>query len=496
MDINNRANETLLDFSDIFWGFIDQWKAVILFSLIISIIVTGLKYKRDSDAYTAAITAAKENPITAEVAAQRINETLDALSDEDRSAVNFALGFYSLLSDKYKYQAESPIMSVDPNHTEILTITYRITGDIDPSLLTSLNEVYITAFNDHVALEAISDATSAKIAPDYIKELISFSDPYTALSQTPASIIQEDNTFTVYVIIPKNESSELIEGAITDVLKKKSHEYSASIAPHTIETVSVTSSATACNSVLTKQSDIYYSSSYLKSSLDGVVSGFNPQQSEAYNLILQLQSAINDNGGEAAGLSIVPEPAKPTLSKKAMVLGFVPGIFLYLFAFIICLIFSYKTGSAKIAKKITHKRLLGEFYQNTAETSILGKLLHSPTVFNLWHRGKTDLEKQAEEVSQSLDVIAAREGLENILIVNTYSGQDTFTDSIKKACSADDLSISVLQQDDINDEAFKDVTDAVLSVSTNTRVKNLYELIDLLNYYRINILGFIFTTDH
>lgn len=496
MDNNNRTNETLLDFSNIFWGFIDQWKAVLLFSVIIALVVTGIKYKYDTNTYNAAVAAANENTITADQAMQKINETLDALAVEDKAAVDYALGFHSLILDKYRYQTESPIMRLDPNHTEVITITYRISGALEPSQLSSLNDGYLTAFNDHTALETVSDATTSKIAPDYVKELISFADPYSGLSQIPASIVQEDNTFNIFVVIPKDESADSIESAVTDVIKKKSRELSADTAPHTVETVSVSSSVTACNSVLQKQSDIYYSTSYLRSSLNAVVAEFNPQQAEAYNLVLQMQAFINGGADASAELSLVPEPAKPGISKKAMVLGFIPGMLFYLFAYIVCLVFGGKTVSAKVAEKITHKRLLGEYYQSAPASGLLGKLLHSPAVFNFRHRGKTGLEEQVSEVSQSLDVISAREGIDNILVVNTYDGEDPFTDSIKKTCNEAGLSLDVLQQADINDEAFKDVTDAVISVSDSTGIKQLYSLVDLLDYYRIKILGFVYTANH
>ena len=495
MDYNNRSNETLLDFSGIIWGFLEQWKAVLIFSLIISLLVTGLKYRHDIAEYNAAVTAAKENAITADQAEQRIQEILDSLSDEDRSVVNFALGFHSLISDKCKYQSESPIMSVDPNHTEVLSIIYRISGDIEPSLRSSLDDGYITAFNDYAALESVSEATSTKIAPDYIKELISFSDPYSELSKTPVSIIQDDNTFSVFVIIPEGESSDIIEGAITDIIKKKSRDLSVSIAPHTIEVVSTSSSKAVCNSVLAKQSDIYYSVSYLKSYLSTAVSEFNPQQSAAYNAVLQLQSHIISNEDNIADSGLTPEPAKPEISRRVMAFGVILGILLYLFAFIMYLVFSEKIISANVAKKIIHKRLLGEYYQNNAEAGLLGKLLHSPAVSGFRYRDKNNLEEQAAAVSKALEVISSREDIDNILIVNTCSEQESFTDSIRKSCISDDISLSVLQQADFNDASIKNVNNAVISISYDTRIKQLYSLLDLLDYYRINILGFIYIAD-
>lgn len=495
MDKNNRSNETLLDFSCIFWGFIDQWKAILFFSLIFSLLITGLKYRSDSLAYDAAVSASKESVITAEQAAKQIEDILGTLSNEDKAAVDYALGFHSLISDKYKYQTESPIMNIDHNHTEVLTITYRIEGDIDHSLRSTLNDGYITTFNDQSALETISEAVSKKIAPEYIKELISFSDPYAGLSQVPASIIQDDNSFNVFVIIPKNASPDLIETAVTDVIKKRCRDLSVSIVPHTIDTVSSGTSTSVCNGVQVKQSDVYYSISYLKGSLDTAISGLSPSQSAAYSTLIQLQNIINGNA-EVMNNVTVADPIKPGVSKQFLFIGFILGILLYFFAFTIYLVLSSKIVSAKVAERVIHKRILGEYYNNVAKSSIISKLFHSPAIFNLRHRDMTDLEKQASEVSQSLDVISSREKISNIMLINTYSEQDTFTDSIKKACNSDGISLNVLQQTDINDEAFKDVSNAIISVSNNTRINKLYSVIDLLDYYHINILGFVYTASH
>lgn len=490
MDNNHRANETLLDLSSIFWGFIDQWKAILLFSLIISLLITGIKYRYDSATYEAAVAAAEEAAVTVEQAEQRIAETLGALSSDDKAVVDFALGFNELIKDKYKYQSESPIMSIDPNHTEVLSITFRVNGDIDSSKRASLSDGYITTFNDESVLKVISESTAAKTAPDYIKELLSFSDPYEKLSHAPDVIISDDNTFNVFAIIPDGESADSFEKAITDVMKDRSNVLSKTIAPHTIETVSTGSSVSACNSVLAKQSDIYYSSSYLKSSLNAAIAEFTPEQAAAYSTVTQLQSVVN--GADIAPETVIPEPAEPGISLKSTVLGFIAGILLYFFAFIVCMLFTEKIPSAGTAKKITRKRLLGECYQKAASSGLLSKLMHSQAVFDLRYRGKTNLEDQINEITHTLDAVSSREHIDSISVINTAENQNAFTNLIKAKAGSP---LSVINWDDVNDEAVTDVSDAVISVSNDTPMKQLYSLVDLLDYYRINILGFIYMAD-
>lgn len=495
MDRSNCSNEVLLDFSCLFWDFITQWKAIIIFSLIISLLFTCIKYKRDSVAYEAAVSAANENNLTSEQLNQRIQDTLDALSPEDKAAVNYALGFYSLISDKQAYQRESPLMNVDPNHVDMISLGFKISGDLDQSLISSIDNGYLTVFNDTSALEDISNATTSEIEPDYIKEMIYYSDPSKDLSTSPDSII-EDNSFNIYVIIPPDEDSELIKNAVINTIKNKCNDLSKSVAPHSVSVISNTSSTTACSSIMSRQSDVYYSLAYMKSSLSSVLAELGNQQIAAYNTVLHLQSiaTAKDDAQTEADTTV---PVKPGISKRALLVGFGLGIIFYLFIFIIYTLLRDKVASSIIAKKLLHQRLIGECYSKKPDITVFQKLFHSTCVFNYRYRGKTDNREQVDSITQTLGAISAKEHISNISIINTSSDQDNLADSIIAKGKENSLSIGIIKDEDIlKDSSLIDITDAVISVSNNTCVKQLNSLIDLLDYYRINVLGFIFSADH
>lgn len=494
MNSSQRANEITLDFSCVLWDFISQWKAVFVFSLIVSILVTGFKYSQDSDAYELAVEAANET-IASIDAPRRIQETLDALSDDDRAAVEYALQFRRMLSDKRAYQAESPIMSLDSNHTEVVSLCFRVESMSDSSLRSSLSDGYISLFNDASALETISEATTSKIKPDFLKELLSFSDPYSALSYAPDGILKDDDTFNIFVIIPPGESADAISDAVSDVIRSRCSELSKTITPHTVRMISKTSSTTVCSSVLAKQSDVYYSISYLSGNLNVTISEMNAQQSAAYNSILQLQSVVlNPEAANAVAEAAIPD--KPAFSKRSMILGLGLGAIVYFFALILYTLLHENVLSSKIAAKVLHKRLIGECYVLRHEDTFLRKMFQSPAIFNYRYRDKTDPDKQSEVIAQSLEIVSAKEPLGKISLINTSDVQESFSELVLSACKENGLSLELV---DCSRKAaaytLKGINNALISVNRNTSIKQLYSLIDLLDYYKIEILGFIYTAD-
>lgn len=492
-----RTNDIIFDFSCIFWDFLMQWKAVLILSLITAVLVSGIKYRKDSAEYAAAIAAANEYNITEAQAEQRIHDILDALPDEDKGFVKHALGYKSLLSEKLKYQAESPLMGIDYNHTNVMTLCFQVSGDLDSLSISSLESGYLATFNNNDTLQSLSAVTESAIDPCYIKELISFSDPSVALSQIPSELFQSDNIFYFYMIIPPNESQNNLEDSIISAFKNQCSELSSSIAPHKIELISEDFSTISCNSVYAKQADVYFSLSNLKSYFNSAVSELNEQQSAAYNTILQLQNVIEQHNTSATS-SEVKTPEKSRISKRASVLGLVLGIILYFFLYIIHTLLREKVPSSGIAKKILHKRLLGEYYTLVPRERFFEKLICSPVVFKCRYRGKTDADQQSEHITQVLHTISSKQSIHNLAVITTADEQNPFLDKIKQKCEKLGLSIELkhVSKDDISDKVIENIDNAILSVSNETEVNLLNTLDDMLSYYRINVVGFIFTANH
>ena len=379
---NQRSNEILLDFRGLFWSFLSQWKAFLIFALIVSMLLTEKKKKKSMAAYDAAVAEANERSLSAAEAQARIDESMGMLSSVERANVEYAVSIYDFIQEKQSYQRLSPLMQVDPNHTNILTLTFQVNGDLKQSDLSSLGDGYLTAFNDEDIIEAFIETTGTAYAPEYIKELISFSDP--SKDSSPSNFLNNDNIFNVFVVIPPDEDAGAFEKAVAEAIKAKGSELSKSIVQHDVDLVSAESFVAACSSILSKQTEVYYSISYLKSAYGNAYNDLNSNQIAAFNTMLRLKPLAESKTD--------PEPAvlpdKPGINKRTFVTGFGFGIILYFALFVLYTLFVGKVISSKIAKKLLRYRLIGEYYEMAKDGTLLDKLFCSRTVFNRRYRGK------------------------------------------------------------------------------------------------------------
>ena len=100
---NQRSNEILLDFRGLFWSFFSQWKAFLIFALIVSMLLTGFNYKKSMDAYDAAVAEANERSLSAAEAQARIDESMGMLSSVERANRGVqTTGLVSLMGIKFQ----------------------------------------------------------------------------------------------------------------------------------------------------------------------------------------------------------------------------------------------------------------------------------------------------------------------------------------------------------------------------------------------------------
>lgn len=489
---NQRSNEILLDFRGLFWSFFSQWKAFLIFALIVSMLLTGLNYKKSMDAYDAAVAEANERSLSAAEAQARIDESMGMLSSVERANVEYAVSIYDFIQEKQAYQRFSPLMQVDPNRTNILTLTYRVNGDLDQSVLSSLGDGYLTAFNDADTIASVAKSSGTAYAPEYIKELISFSDPSDDSVSASSGFLNDEKVFSVFVVIPPDEDAGAFEKAVTDAIKAKSSVLSKSIAPHDVVLISSESFVSSCSSILSKQTEVYYSISYLKSAYGNAYNDLNDYQIAAFNTLLRLKSVAEGK--------VDPEPLilpdKPGINKRTLVTGFGFGIILYFAIFVLYTMFVGKVISSKIAKKLLHCRFIGEYYEMAKDGTLLDKMFHSRTVFNHRYRGRIDTDKQTSEIVQNIKTLALKDGLNKISLIPADSSQACFSSAVKSGCEKAGLNASFWGVDS-GAESFDLLESScnVITVSNHTEAGQLNQLVDALNRNGVNVVGFIYTAD-
>ena len=99
---NNRKMNSEINVIEILWRFFEQWKAVLIFSLVFALLFSSAKFVKDTKDYNKAGEQAVVVEDSGDVAGS-ISAILDGLDETDRKAVERQLKEKELLDAKEDY---------------------------------------------------------------------------------------------------------------------------------------------------------------------------------------------------------------------------------------------------------------------------------------------------------------------------------------------------------------------------------------------------------
>ena len=126
--MNNGTNvnrDIYLDYKQIFWDILSQWKIVLIVALAAGILVLMFKYNKDQAAYKARM---DEEPLNAELeeedAEEYLNKMYQNLPENDRDAVMYLLGLEEEIILQQCYLKESLLMNSAPTNQRFVLLNY------------------------------------------------------------------------------------------------------------------------------------------------------------------------------------------------------------------------------------------------------------------------------------------------------------------------------------------------------------------------------------
>ncbi len=384
------SDNVTIDLFDYLWNVLAQWKTVLIFALIVSVMAMLLQYSSDMKAYN-----------NAGVQTVTVESLKDSISAEELVAVQYTVRQRLLLEKYNKYMDESPLLAIDPSQLHVVKTEYAIVG-ADATTTASLVDAYNALFMSSTFVNGMMDMMPEGSHTEYASSLIipgAASDTATDKKETTegsgvigVSIILLDGMDAAKV-------SDFVEKTVTDY----SAGLNASIGAHQLNLVASDDTTLVNIELLGQQQEIINYSYVIRNSVQVVSQNFSENQKNLYNLMLE-EALNSDADAEEASMTIAPE--HPHFSKRSLVLGFVVGVILYLFAYLVLVLFQRTIKTAKECEDTLNIRTLGELHE--FHSAGLRRLFVSKFIYGLKYKKFRDTTLQTNKIVDSMVAYAKK----------------------------------------------------------------------------------------
>lgn len=150
INLNNNIQINLLD---ILWKLLIQWRAILIFSIIIGLVASAVRYKKDTANYQIA-SEADENQDDSEkkLSDSELDNLKKSLSATELNAVETSVFNQQKILTDQKYLDSSILMQVDSQNKHIVYLDYYISG-AKPKYSELLCRAYSSRFYDEKVLK-------------------------------------------------------------------------------------------------------------------------------------------------------------------------------------------------------------------------------------------------------------------------------------------------------------------------------------------------------
>ena len=490
---DNRQIETVINIKEIIWDLFEQWKMVLISALLMTLLVSGAKYVKDMKDYNTAQVEKKVEYQKAASTEARIDDVLSALPESERSTVMTVVNQNEWIATEKEYVNNSILLNTDPTNQRTLVADYYIKApEAQASIRNSLIYGYTTYLKDAHVAEALREVIAPDVDINYITELID-----TEISKDDREGSEAyDAILTCNVVLPDGADAQKVEETLTSLIGERASELSSIIYPHSIDLISAREAYLYNKDAVKSRTDTLSNIYNLQNFIKNMQTSFSDGQKNALEAITAIKAAeknssVLDSDKEEATDT---DSTKPGFSKKYALLGFVLGVMMYAFIYLLMVIRRGCLICAGDASLYTSSRLLGELYEQTKLTGIKA-LLKSRLVEKYRYGNRLDIMKQTEKMRSSIEAVCRHEGIKELTVFD-QSAPEKLKDTIIKEIN--DLGIKVTEISagkDINENDLCDAANAVFLTGNTTKVSALCGLSDLLKDYDIRALGSIYAAE-
>ena len=488
MNEKHKIKEVKIDFNNYLWLIAEQWKAIALFSLVVAVVLAGVKYCADVKAYKSKIEAERfqieQQKLPRE---ERINSILKELPNSDVSTVEAVVAEKEWISNQKNHIRDSVLMKLDPANIRILRLGYKVTAE-DPEIIAYLLQRYSTFASSESFINIIRPYVDEEANSEYIRELLvndDIDDNYEITGNVAC--------FYINIALPDDADVNLLKQTVDEGVDSYSRNLGQEV-HHTISNIS-TEDIRKCHNELVKQRNCLYEDLLtLENTLRAREELLSEQQKMAVNSILAIK---NEQDIEISSQST--ENGEPSLDIKYLVIGLLIGIITYMALLALILVVGGRVYSIKEMEYYTDKRGLGEIYSQK-ERKGLRKLFWSKSISKLHYKNKLDVDAQVMKAVVSVNAICKMSGNNEITMLRMLEGDgeeatDNVTEKIYKALRKRGIQIrEVIIRENADEAVVVEAGQSIILADNCIKASNLQNLVRLCNDYNVATIGCIYAT--
>ncbi len=303
-----------LNLADILWKFLMQWRPVLLFSILVALAVSGLKYYKDAKAYNSAVQATTEQKTKKTSYSEKDIEKLqDKLSDTELNAVETAVFNQRKILTDQKYLDSSILMQIDSQNKHVVYIDYYISG-AKPKFSELLCRSFSSRFYDRDILKKISKTMNEDIDSDDLQKVMGELIDVNYTGTTQSDSMAKGNGYqvttevypviTVSVVLPSDTDSAAVVKAVNSSMKSISKDLNRTVGKHQLNFLESYDKYTVDNDLKDKQNNVKNEILTSQSSNATAIDSFTDDQKSLYDAeILNLKDEMGIDATETKNSS-------------------------------------------------------------------------------------------------------------------------------------------------------------------------------------------------
>ena len=483
-----------LNLVDICWKLLMQWRPIIVFSLLMALAVSGLKYYKDVSAYKASVQTVKEQKTKKTSYTEKDIEKLkDKLSDTELNAVETAVFNQRKILTDQKYLDSSILMQIDSQNKHVVYIDYYISG-AKPKFSELLCRSFSSRFYDRDVLQKMSKTMNEDINSSDLQKVMGelIDVDYTGTTQSVSTAAGEGYqvstevypVITVSVVLPSDTDSAAVVKAVNVSMKSISKDLNKTVGKHQLNVLESYDKYTVDNDLKDTQNRVKDEILTSQSNNATAIESFTDDQKSLYNAeILNLKDEMgidatetknsSDKGstsassesdttsakesgsdtnsksdtasGDKSGSTSASDDSltslsaeKPSFSKKYCAVGFIGGLFIYIVCYILIIALRHRVNSGDDLADVTNLRKFGEYHKYTYTG--FARFIWSKRIYNYYYRRYLSLEETSKYAADGIkaSLTLMRNDAETSATVSdtvTILSLDTFTQNAQKYVS-------------------------------------------------------------
>ena len=483
-----------LNLADICWKLLMQWRPIIVFSILVALAVSGIKYYKDTATYKTAVQATTEQKTEKTSYSEKdIKKLQDKLSDTELNAVETAVFNQRKILTDQKYLNSSILMQIDSQNKHVVYIDYYISG-AKPKFSELLCRSFSSRFYDRDILKKLSQTMNEDINPSDLQKVMGelIDVDYTGTTQSVSTAAGEGYqvstevypVITVSVVLPADTDSAAVVKAVNVSMKSISKDLNKTVGKHQLNVLESYDKYTVDNDLKDTQNRVKDEILTSQSNNARAIESFTDDQKSLYNAeILNLKDEMgidatetknsSDKGstsassesdttsakesgsdtnsksdtasGDKSGSTSASDDSltslsaeKPSFSKKYCAVGFIGGLFIYIVCYILIIALRHRVNSGDDLADVTNLRKFGEYHKYTYTG--FARFIWSKRIYNYYYRRYLSLEETSKYAADGIkaSLTLMRNDAETSATVSdtvTILSLDTFTQNAQKYVS-------------------------------------------------------------